>query len=104
MVTHVCSKFGCCNLLFNLINLVTSVVVPANEVNLRKNVSRLRVGWFNGFSFITWEGSRESRRCARGTYPESYITKHTSIRRKKTPSCDLFTRQRYLRKARISGS
>ena len=33
---------------------------------------RLRVGW---------EGYRESRRCSRDTYPESYITKYTSIRR-----------------------
>ena len=32
---------------------------------------RLRVGWLNGF----WEGYRESRRCSRDTYPESYITK-----------------------------
>jgi len=28
-----------------------------------------------------WEGCRESRRCSRDTYPESYITKYTSIRR-----------------------
>jgi len=27
------------------------------------------------------EGYRESRRCSRVTYPESYITKYTSIRR-----------------------
>jgi len=31
------------------------------------------------FSFC-WEGYRGSRRCSRDTYPESYITKHTSIR------------------------
>jgi len=30
----------------------------------------LRVSWLNG------------RRCSRDTYPESYITKYTSIRRK----------------------
>jgi len=29
-----------------------------------------------------WEGYHESRRCSRDTYPESYITKYTSIRRK----------------------
>jgi len=29
------------------------------------------------------EGYRESRRCSRDTYPESYITKYTSIRRLK---------------------
>ena len=28
-----------------------------------------------------WEGCRESRRCSRDTYPESYVTKYTSIRR-----------------------
>ena len=28
-----------------------------------------------------WEGFRESRRCSRDTYPESYITKYTCIRR-----------------------
>jgi len=27
------------------------------------------------------EGYHESRRCSRDTYPESYITKYTSIRR-----------------------
>ena len=31
-----------------------------------------------------WEGYRESRRCSRDTYPESYITKYTSIRRKRS--------------------
>jgi len=30
---------------------------------------------------IDWEGHHESRRCSRDTYPESYITKYTSIRR-----------------------
>ena len=29
-----------------------------------------------------FEGCRESRRCSRDTYPESYITKYTSIQRK----------------------
>jgi len=29
------------------------------------------------------EGYRESRRCSRETYPVSYITKYTSIRRNK---------------------
>ena len=28
-----------------------------------------------------WEGFRESRRCSRDTYPESYFTEYTSIRR-----------------------
>jgi len=29
----------------------------------------------------SWEGYRESRRCSRDTYPESYITKYTCTRR-----------------------
>ena len=28
-----------------------------------------------------WDGLRESTRCSRDTYPESYITKYTSVRR-----------------------
>jgi len=40
----------------------------------------LRVGWVRPL----WEGYHESRRCSRDTYPESYITKYTSIRRKHT--------------------
>jgi len=35
-----------------------------------------------GSGLIGWEGYRESRRCSRDTYPESCITKYTSIRRK----------------------
>ena len=35
-------------------------------------VDRLRVGWLR---------YHESRRCSRDTYPESYVTKYTSIRR-----------------------
>ena len=35
------------------------------------SVDRLRVGWLHG-----WEGFRESRRCSRETYPESYITEY----------------------------
>ena len=34
---------------------------------------------------ILWEGYHESRRCSRDTYPESYITKFTSIRRVTKP-------------------
>jgi len=33
-----------------------------------------------------WEGYHESKRCSRDTYPESYITKYTSIRRKHHPA------------------
>ena len=32
-------------------------------------------------STLNREGCRESRRCSRDTYPESYIPKYTSIRR-----------------------
>jgi len=43
--------------------------------------------WYKSVNFGAvvdsgWEGCRESRRCSRDTYPESYITKYTSIRRK----------------------
>ena len=34
------------------------------------------------------EGCRESRRCLRDTYPESYFTRYTSIRRKKSPGTE----------------
>ena len=30
-------------------------------------------------SGLLWEGFRESRRCSRDTYPESYITEYTSV-------------------------
>ena len=32
-------------------------------------------------SSLNWEGCRESRRCSRVAFPESYITKYTGIRR-----------------------
>ena len=35
----------------------------------------------SGLVGLLWEGCRESRRCSRDTYPESYIAKYTSIRR-----------------------
>jgi len=50
------------------------------RVKVLNTLDRLRVGWLNGLSFI-WQGCRESRRCSRDTYPKSYITKYTSIRR-----------------------
>ena len=34
-----------------------------------------------GSTDFLWEGCRESKRCSRDTYPESYITQYTSIRR-----------------------
>ena len=44
------------------------------RVKVLKTFDRLRVGR---------EGYHESRRCSRDTYPESYITKYTSIRRRR---------------------
>jgi hypothetical protein len=35
-----------------------------------------------------WKGSRESRRCSRDTYPETYITTYTSIKKKDGPTSD----------------
>ena len=45
---------------------------------------------------VGWEGCRESRRCPRDTYPESYITKYTSIRREKSVyrKCPVFRFQK----------
>ena len=40
---------------------------------------RLRAGWLNGLFIHHWEGFRESRRCSRDAYPESYITEHILI-------------------------
>jgi len=39
-------------------------------------IDRLGVGWLNGLG-----GHHDSRRYSRDNYPESYITKYTSIRR-----------------------
>ena len=33
---------------------------------------------------LLWEGFRESRRCSRDTYPESYITEYTLVYADKT--------------------
>jgi hypothetical protein len=46
---------------------------------LRFRSDRLRVGPF-------WEGCRESRRCSRDTYPGSYITNDTRIRKNSSSS------------------
>ena len=51
---------------------------------------RLKIGWLNGFSFR--KGCRESRRHSRNTYPESYITKYTSIQSITGPDLLLKTR------------
>ena len=39
------------------------------------------------YSVFLWEGYHESRRCSRDTYPESYITKYTSIQRDMVTWC-----------------
>ena len=41
-------------------------------------------GLIDSGSIPLWGGYHESRICSRDTYPESYITKYTSIRRTKT--------------------
>jgi hypothetical protein len=48
------------------------------------NEAWLRVQGSNpqpSFMVWGWEGYHESRRCSRDTYPESYITKYTSVQR-----------------------
>jgi len=40
-------------------------------------------GLVGSTDFDSWEGCRESRRCSRDTYPDSYVTRYTSIRRKR---------------------
>ena len=65
--------------------VVSSEATPAERNTLFSTSCRARrqqlnrVGWLNG-----WEGYHESRRFSRDTYPESYITKYTSVRRAKT--------------------
>jgi len=50
--------------------------VPPTKITARRKLLTLIVG-------PLCEGCRESRRYSRDTYPESYITKYTSIRRQK---------------------
>jgi len=54
-------------------------LVPGSQLPMVTPVSQLLMG-------PLWEGYRESRRCSRDTYPESYITQYTSIRRKYEPA------------------
>ena len=42
------------------------------------------------------EGYHESRRCSKDTYPESYITKYTSIRRLDQDSVQLLQYKQHL--------
>ena len=46
---------------------------------------RVQQGVSHGDAFFESEGFRQSMRCSRDTYPESYITEYTSIRRKIRP-------------------
>jgi hypothetical protein len=55
----------------------SSMEVAAQPVFAKKPV--IDSGLFG--SADLWEWYRESRGCSRDTYPESYITKYTSIRR-----------------------
>ena len=57
----------------------TSIYVPMSiyvrmSIFIPMSIDRLRVGWLNIFFR---EGFRETRRCSRDTYPESYITEYT---------------------------
>jgi len=46
-----------------------------------RQVASLTLPLDAGCGLCIWEGCHESRRCSRDTYPESYITKYTGIRR-----------------------
>ena len=54
--------------------------------------------WLRGQRSV-WEGCRQSRRYSRDTYPDSYITKYTSIRRFVLRVEGLFTKCCYPRGA-----
>jgi len=51
------------------------------SVNPREAERRTQTLYSSSSKVDSWEGCRESRRCPRDTYPVSYITKYTSIRR-----------------------
>jgi len=53
--------------------------IPLSEI---RAVAHAASGHPAPICLACWEGYHKSRRCSRGTYPESYITKYTSIRRK----------------------
>jgi len=52
---------------------------------------RLRVGWLNFFHSSHpeghGEGFRESKKCSKDTYPESYITDYTLVYEEKLHDC-----------------
>jgi len=50
-------------------------------VDLHAGVSDFCLGKMGVCRLKAVMGYRESRRCSRDTYPESYITRYTSIRR-----------------------
>ena len=42
----------------------------------------------SGLVGSTWEGYRESRRCSRDNYPESYINEYTSVYEDANTDCN----------------
>jgi hypothetical protein len=65
----------------NLIDLIPRQ--PARMVNFAPKVVTMLLRDRRRVTFVgpLREGCRESRKCSRDTYPESYITKYTGIRR-----------------------
>ena len=63
------------------VHLISTMIkwIRTSRLSIKKTRSATAAG--RGVGFYIWEGYRESRRCLSDTYPESYITKYTSIRR-----------------------
>jgi len=60
--------------------LMASHVPPGTVPLPPKSVPRAASAGMAGVvKWLLWEGFRESRRCSRDTYPESYITEYTSV-------------------------
>ena len=81
-VVCVCVVCVCkCTIFSRLLSLISFASLCIADLLFETIRDRLRVGWFNEFSFITslWEVYHESRRCSRDTYPESYITNYTAV-------------------------
>ena len=57
------------------------VVVERMGPPLRKRRQQLKITGREMQIRDLWEGCRQSSKCSRDTYPESYITKYTRIRR-----------------------
>ena len=79
---------GCCHIM-DLIHFGELVVSDCAAQRLGGTASELSEvlvtreaqGLWEGDRLRVWEGYHESKRCSRDTYPESYTTKYTSIRR-----------------------